>query len=105
MQSYTTEQIRNVALLSHSGAGKTSISEAMLFDSGTINRLGRVDEGNTTSDFEPEEIKRKISINLALLPFDWNSTKFNIIDTPGYPEFAGEVKASLQVVELSLIHI
>ncbi len=103
MQSYTTEQIRNVALLSHSGAGKTSISEAMLFDSGTINRLGRVDEGNTTSDFEPEEIKRKISINLALLPFDWNNTRFNIIDTPGYPEFVGEVKASLQVVEAAII--
>ncbi len=103
MQSYTTEQIRNVALLSHSGAGKTSIAEAMLFDSGTINRLGKVDDGTTASDFEPEEIKRKISINLALLPFDWNNTKFNIVDTPGYPEFVGEVKAALQVVEAAVI--
>lgn len=105
MQSYTTEQIRNVALLSHSGAGKTSMAEAMLFYTGTINRLGRVDEGSTTSDFEPEEIKRKISLNLSVLPFDWKNNKFNIVDTPGYPEFVGEVKAALQVVESAIIAV
>lgn len=103
MQSYTSEHIRNVALLSHSGAGKTSMTEAILFDTGTVNRLGRVDEGNTTSDFEPEEIKRKISINLAVIPLEWNNTKYNIIDTPGYPEFVGEVRASLHVVESAII--
>lgn len=105
MQTYSTDQVRNIALLSHSGAGKTSMAEAMLFDTGTINRLGRVDEGSTTSDFEPEEIKRKISINLSLLPFEWNNIKYNMVDTPGYPEFVGEVKAALQVVESAIIAV
>ncbi|MBF8265595.1 MAG: translation elongation factor G-related protein, partial [Dehalococcoidia bacterium] len=77
MQSYDTKQIRNVILLSHSGAGKTSLSEAALFSTGAISRLGRVDEGTTTSDFDPDEIKRKISISLSLLPCPVKDAKIN----------------------------
>jgi len=99
MQQYGLENIRNVVLLSHSGAGKTSLSEAILFDSKAITRLGKVDEGTTTSDYDPDEVKRKISINLALLPCEWKGTKVNLIDTPGYSDFVGEVKAAIRVSE------
>ena len=105
MPNYTTEQIRNVVLLSHSGAGKTSLSEAMLFSTGTINRLGKVTEGTTTSDFEPEETKRKISISLSLLPCVWQETKLNLVDTPGYADFVGEVKAGLRIAEAAIVVI
>jgi len=100
---YGAEKIRNVVLISHSGAGKTSLAEAVLFASGAVNRLGSVADGTTTSDYEPEEIKRRISINLSLLPCQWNDTKLNLIDTPGYPDFVGEVKASLRVSESGVI--
>ena len=103
MEKYRTEQIRNVVLLSHTHAGKTSLCENMLFQAKAINRLGRVDEGTTTSDYEPEETKRKISINLSLLPFEWNKTKVNLIDSPGYPDFVGEVKASLRAADGALV--
>lgn len=99
MATYTTGQIRNVVLLSHSGAGKTSLTEAMLFSSGVTNRLGRVEEGTTVSDYDPDSIKRKITINLSLLPCPWNSAKINLIDTPGYPDFLGEVKAGIRVAD------
>ncbi len=103
MHHYGAEKIRNVVLISHSGAGKTSLAEAVLFASGAVNRLGSVADGTTTSDYEPEEIKRRISINLSLLPCQWNDTKLNLIDTPGYPDFVGEVKASLRVSESGVI--
>ena len=103
MEKYRTEQIRNVVLLSHTNAGKTSLCENMLFQAKAINRLGKVDEGTTTSDYEPEETKRKISINLSLLPFEWNKTKVNLLDTPGYPDFVGEVKAALRAAEGAII--
>ncbi len=99
MKKYTSDQIRNVAMLSHSGAGKTSLSEAILSHTKAISRLGSVEDGNTTSDYDPDEVKRKISINVSLLPFEWNQTKVNLIDTPGYADFLGEVKAALRVVE------
>jgi len=105
MPTYTTEQIRNVVLLSHSGAGKTSLSEAMLFTCGVINRLGKVTEGSTTSDYEPEETKRKISISLSLLPCFWQETKLNLVDTPGYADFVGEVKAGLRIAEAAIVVI
>ncbi len=103
MEKYRTEQIRNVVLLSHTNAGKTSLCENMLFQAKAISRLGRVDDGTTTSDYEAEETKRKISINLSLLPFEWNKTKVNLIDSPGYPDFAGEVKASLRAADGAVI--
>jgi elongation factor G len=105
MPVYTTEAIRNVVLLSHSGAGKTSLSEAMLFSSGVISRLGRVDNGTTTSDHEPEEIKRHISLNLSLLPLPWDDKKINLIDTPGYPDFVAEVKAGMRVADGAIIAV
>ena len=103
MHHKESDKIRNIVLLSHSGAGKTSLTEAMLFNAGAISRLGKVDDGTTTSDSDPEEIKRKISINLSLLPCSWNDNKLNIIDTPGYPDFVGEVKAGLSVSEGAIL--
>ena len=92
-------QIRNVVLLSHQGAGKTSLVEYMLFVSGAIQRLGSVREGTTTSDYDPLEIERQMGINLSLLPVQWKGTKLNIVDTPGYADFVGEVRSGLRVTE------
>jgi elongation factor G len=103
MKQYQPENIRNIVLLSHSGAGKTSLSEAMLFNAGIINRLGKVDAGTTTSDFDQDEIKRKISINTTLLPYEWHDVKVNILDTPGYSDFAGEVESAIRVCEGAVI--
>lgn len=103
MADSTPGNVRNIVLLSHGGAGKTSLAEAALFSEGAISRLGKVDEGNTTSDYDPDEIKRKISINLSLLPGIWRDTKLNIVDTPGYPDFVGEVKAGIRVAESAII--
>ena len=103
MKEYKTEQIRNVVLLGHGGTGKTSLSEAALFSTGGINRLGKVDDGTTTSDFEPDEVKRKISISLSLIPCEWSGHKINIIDTPGYADFVGEVKSGIAAADLGVI--
>ncbi|MDH5695037.1 MAG: elongation factor G [Dehalococcoidia bacterium] len=103
MQQYGLENIRNLVLLSHSGAGKTSASEAMLFTAGAITRLGKVEDGATTSDYDPDEVKRQISINLTMLPFEWKGAKINLIDTPGYADFVGEVRAAMRVSEGAII--
>ena len=103
MKQFQPENIRNIVLLSHSGAGKTSLAEAILFTAGAISRLGKVDVGNTASDYDPDEIKRKISINLTLLPCQWQDKKINLIDTPGYSDFAGEVRAAVRVCESVVI--
>ncbi|HET6477676.1 MAG TPA: elongation factor G [Dehalococcoidales bacterium] len=105
MQQFGLENIRNIALLSHAGAGKTSAAEAMLFTTKAINRLGKVDDGSSTSDYDPDEIKRKISINLSLLPCPWRDAKVNLIDTPGYSDFIGEVKTGIRVSEGAVIVI
>jgi elongation factor G len=102
MRQYTPENIRNVVLLSHSGAGKTSLAEAMLYNAGAITRLGKVDQGNTTSDYDPDEVKRKISLYLSLLPCEWQGMKINIVDVPGYPDFVGEVKAGIRVADAAI---
>jgi elongation factor G len=99
VQQYPPKQIRNVAFVGHSNSGKTTLTEAMLFSSGAISRLGSVNEGTTTSDFEPEEIRRKISISLSILPLEWKGNKVNMVDTPGYPDFTGELKSGLRVTE------
>ncbi|HEX2916274.1 MAG TPA: elongation factor G [Chloroflexia bacterium] len=103
MKSYRTEQIRNVGLFSHGGAGKTSLTEAMLFTSKAINRLGRVDEGNTVSDFDPDEVKRHISVNTSVAPCEWKDVKINLIDAPGYADFIGETKSAMRVADSALI--
>jgi elongation factor G len=103
MRSYGVDSIRNVVLLSHCGAGKTSLSEAMLFTSGAISRLGRVDEGTTTSDYDPDEVKRKISINLSLLPGEWKDNKVNIIDVPGYADFLGGAISGIRVADGAVV--
>ena len=105
MQQYGLENVRNVVMLSHCGAGKTSASEAILFTAGAITRLGKVDDGNTTSDYDPDEVKRKISLNLAVLPCHWKGTKINLIDTPGYSDFVSEVRAAIRVSEGAIIVI
>jgi len=95
--------LRNIVLVSHGGAGKTSLSEAMLFNSGAINRLGRVDEGTTVSDYDPEEVRRKFSVNTAILPCEWAGHKINVLDTPGYMDFQGEVKAACRVADAAVV--
>jgi elongation factor G len=105
MQSYSTDHIRNVVLLSHCGAGKSSLSEAMLFTSGAIPRLGRVDDGSSTSDFDPDEIKRKISINLSVLPCEWSGNKVNVLDAPGYADFVAGAVAGVAVADAAIIVI
>ncbi len=105
MKKYSTEQIRNVVFVSHSGAGKTSLVEAMLLNVGAISRLGKVESGTTVSDFDPAEIKKQISINLSLLSFEYRDTKINVIDTPGYADFVGEVKAGLRVADTAVMVI
>src|SRR5699024_7567931 len=103
VKKYGTEFLRNVALLGHGGAGKTSLAEAMLFVSKGINRLGKVDDGTTVMDFDPEYTRRQISINTALVPVEWNNHKVNILDTPGYFDFVGDVVAALTVVDSALM--
>ena len=97
--------IRNVVLLSHQGAGKTSLAEFMLFTSGAIQRLGSVADGTTTSDFDPLEVERHMGIKLSLLPIQWQGMKLNLIDAPGYADFVGEVRSGLRVTEGAIIVI
>jgi len=103
MKKYSSEQIRNVALVSHGGAGKTSLTEAVLFITDAINRLGSVESGNTTTDFDEEEANRQITINTALAPLEWNQTKINLLDTPGYFDFLGDVKGALRAADTAMV--
>jgi elongation factor G len=103
MKEYQTQQIRNVVLLGHGGTGKTSFAEAALFATGATTRLGKVDEGNTVSDYDPDEHKRQISISLSLVPCEWHDCKINLIDTPGYADFLGEVTQGVRAADLAMI--
>lgn len=99
MKVYDSGKIRNVGIVAHGGAGKTSLTEALLFNVGAITRLGKVDDGNTTTDYLPEEIKRKLTINTAMAPIEWRDCKINFLDTPGYADFIADVKGTLRVVD------
>jgi elongation factor G len=103
VKTYPVERIRNIGLFSHGGAGKTSMTEAMLFSSKAITRLGRVEEGNTVSDWDPDEVKRTISISTSIAPIEWRDHKINVLDAPGYADFAGEVHGCIRVVDCALI--
>jgi elongation factor G len=102
LKEYQAEAIRNIALIGHGGSGKTSISELLLFTAGEINRIGNIIEGNTTSDFNQNEIERQISIAASPLHLEWSNTKINILDTPGFPDFIGQVISSLHVADLGV---
>lgn len=105
MKEYATDLIRNVALVSHAGAGKTSLGEAMLFAMEAVTRMGKVEDGSTVSDFEEEEIRRGISLSTAVLPVEYKEHKINVLDTPGYTDFIGEVISALRVSDGALVLI
>lgn len=96
MRVYSSKQIRNVGVLSHGGAGKTSLVEAMLFDAGHTTRLGKIEDGTTVTDYLPIEIKRKVTVSTVLAPIEWKEHKLNILDAPGYADFIGEVKSAMR---------
>lgn len=102
MKKYTTDKIRNLALIGHSGSGKTSLAEAMLYKTGVTKRLGKVEDGNTVTDFDKEEIKRGVSIGLSVAPVEWKDYKINLLDAPGYFDFEGEVMGALRASEAAL---
>ena len=103
MKDYAADKLRNVALISHGSAGKTSLTEALLYTTGETDRLGKVEEGNTVSDYDPDEIKRTITINTSVVPCEWSDCKINLLDTPGYADFIGEVLGALSVADASLV--
>ncbi|HET6947192.1 MAG TPA: elongation factor G [bacterium] len=103
MKASPAERIRNVAVVGHGGTGKTSLVEAMLFLSKAVDRLGKVDDGTATTDFDPEEQRRRHTINASLAPLEWKDHKVNLIDAPGYPDFVGEVVGALRVVEGAIV--
>lgn len=103
MKSYDMGKLRNLGIVAHGGAGKTSLAEAFLLNTGAINRLGKVSDGNTVSDYLPEEVKHQVSISTSIVPCEWKNHKINLLDTPGYSDFFGEVKSALRVVEGALL--
>ncbi len=103
MKEYTGDKIRNVAIVGHGGAGTTSLTEALLYRSGSISRMCKVEDGQTTTDFEPEEIKRGVSVSATLAPVEWRDVKINFIDTPGFADFVAEVKGAFRAVDSVLI--
>ena len=103
MKDYPAEKIRNVALVGHSGTGKTSLAEGLMFVAGATNRLGKIEDHSTLSDWDPDEQKRGFSLNLSILPLEWDGCKVNLLDTPGYMDFMGEVKCGLRAADTALI--
>lgn len=103
MKEYSTESIRNIALIGHGGSGKTSLAEIILFTAGEINRIGNILEGNTVSDYTANEIEKQISISTSLMHIEWNGTKINILDTPGYSDFIGDVKSAMKVSDTAVM--
>src|SRR6266511_2086771 len=102
MNVHEPRSIRNVALVGHSGAGKTTLNEALLFTAGALTRMGKVEDGNTVSDHDAEEVRRGISVSLSLVPVEWRSVKVNVLDAPGYADFIGDVKGALRAADCCL---
>ena len=100
---YTTDKIRNICLLGHGGDGKSALAEALLYFTGSTDRLGTAAQGNTVTDFDPEEIKRQISISTSVIPVEWKGKKINLLDTPGYFDFEGEVLQAVRMAETALV--
>lgn len=105
MKDYKTENLRNIGIIGHNGSGKTSFTESLLYYTNTIDRLGTVEEGNTVSDYDLEEKKRKISISTSVVSCEWEDIKINIIDTPGYFDFIGEMIEGLRAVDVAIINV
>lgn len=103
MKNYSTDKLRNISIIGHGGSGKTTLTESMLFYSGAIQRIGRVEDGTTTTDYDADEIKKQITINATIAPVEWKDSRINFIDTPGYFDFVGEVISALRVVEAVLV--
>mgnify|MGYP003406578627 FL=1 len=103
MKEYAPESIRNIALIGHGGSGKTSLSEIILYTAGETNRIGNVLEGNTVSDYTSNEIEKQISISTSLMHIEWNNKKINILDTPGYSDFIGDVKSAMKVCDTAVM--
>ncbi len=103
MKEYESGAIRNIALIGHGGSGKTSLSEIILYTAGETNRIGKISEGNTVSDYTPNEVEKQISISTSLLHVEWNNTKINILDTPGYSDFIGDVKSAMRICDTAVI--
>ena len=103
MRVYESDAIRNVGLIGHGASGKTSLTSAILFSSGAVNRLGRVEDGNTVTDWEDEEIERTVSISSALAHCEWNKKKINILDTPGYHTFLAETRLALRATDAAIV--
>src|SRR5260221_7362718 len=99
MNVYRADQIRNVALIAHGGSGKTAVVVVAVYDTGAVTRIGRTDEGSSISDSDPDEIKRRMSINLTVVPVEWKNSKIAFLDTPGYADFVGEVMAGLRAAD------
>ena len=105
MNVYTTDKIRNVVLLGHGSCGKTTLAEAMAYLAGLTSRMGRVEDKNTISDFDKEEQKRGISISTTTIPMEWEGCKINLLDTPGFFDFVGEVEEAMSVADAAIIVI
>jgi len=103
LKEYATAQIRNVALVAHHGVGKTSLAEAMLFLARATTRLGRIADGSTVLDYAADEIQRQITIGLGLAQFEWAGHKVNLLDTPGYPDFVGDVHSALRAADAAIL--
>ena len=103
MKVYDAQSLRNVALVGHSGAGKTQLISTLLFDAGAVNRLGRVDDGTTVTDYDEEEISRKHTLSAALAYAEWNKVKINFIDTPGMANFLSDARAALRVADAAIV--